>query len=167
VPSDVTGIVGYAVAGTLLYYGSLGAHIPGQPDDPRQYADMWRYREPVGHRVKLGAYLIGTLQNYDPAAYPPRRLVSEALDECNQLEMRRSTRGIMRPVSSGKVFHCANLQAALEDSDAEQELQIIIEAVPAEDWPAVSLLARAYWPTISRCPVANRLHVAGDPPRPS
>jgi hypothetical protein len=155
--------VGYAIAATLVHYGSLGTNIPGQPPDSRSYADAWKYREPFGDRTSLGAYLTGTLQNYDSAAYPPQQLVLDALDECNQLQMVRSVQGNLRPLSTGDVFHCANLHAALNDADAEAELQIIIEAVPAEDWPAVSFLARAYWPTASRWPISALLHVAGDP----
>jgi hypothetical protein len=86
------------------------------------------------------------------------KAVFDALDDCNQLEMIWTARGNLRPLSTGRVFHCANLHA-----DAEAELQIIIEAVPAEDWNAVTLLARVYWPTASRWPIAGRLHVAGDP----
>jgi energy-coupling factor transporter ATP-binding protein EcfA2 len=154
---------GYAIAATLVHYGSLGTNIPGQPPDPRSFADAWKYREPSGDHTRLGAYLTGTLQNYDSAAYPPQQLVLDALDECNQLQMIRSAQGNLRPLSTGNVFHCANLHAALNDADAEAEVQIIIETVPADDWPAVSFLAQAYWPTASRWPISELLHVAGDP----
>lgn len=153
---------GYAIAAVLLHYGSFGAHLPGQPDNPRRFADMWLYREPVGQRVMLGALLLGALQNYDPGSYPPRDLVFKALDDCNQIEMRRSGNGNLRLVSSGEMFNSINLHAALEDRDAEQELQIALDAVPSEDWVAVSMFARAYWPTASRWPVADRLHASGD-----
>ena len=73
------GPAAYEIAATLVYYESFGTHIPGQPSEPRRSADMWRYREPVGDRVRVGALLRGTLQNYDPQNYPPRQLVSEAL----------------------------------------------------------------------------------------
>jgi hypothetical protein len=124
---------------------------------------MWRYREPVGDRVRVGALLRGTLQNYDPQNYPPRQLVSEALQDCDQLELRRTDKGTLRPSRLPKVFNCANLHAALQDPDAELELQVILAALPATDWTAISTVARAYWPAISRWPIADRLHVTGDP----
>lgn len=151
----------YAIAATLLHYGSLGTNIPGQPTNVQRYADAWTHRD-LGDRVRLGAYLLGTLQNYDPNAYPPPTLVFDALDECNQLLMTQNTTGALRPLSTGEVFNCAHLHAALTDPDARVELQVILEAVPPEDWPARSLLARAYWPTASRWPIASRLRVAGD-----
>jgi hypothetical protein len=114
---------------------------------------------------RLGAFLRGTLQNYDPGNYPPRQAVSDALEDCDQLEMRRTDRGNLRPVSSGNMFNCVNVHAALEDPDAEQELQIIIQAVPLEDWPAISLLARAYWPTASPWLISDLLQVPGDLPK--
>jgi hypothetical protein len=40
---------------------------------------------------------------------------------------------------------------------SETEQQIITQVTPPEDWPAESLLARTYWPTASRCPIADRL----------
>ena len=45
---------------------------------------------------------------------------------------------------------------------APVELQVILAALPATDWTAISMLARAYWPAISRWPIADRLHVTGD-----
>jgi len=156
----------YAIAAILVHYGSLGAHIPGQPSDTRQYADAWMYREPFGDRIRLGSFLLAALQNYDPGGYPPPTLVFEALDECNQLHMIRSELGNLRALSTGEMFNSANLHAALTDLDAEAQLQIVLEAIPPEDWLARSLLARAYWPTTSRWPIANQLRVAGDPKQP-
>ena len=156
------GPAAYEIAATLVYYGSFGTHIPGQPSEPRRYADMWRYREPIGDRVRVGALLRGTLQNYDPQNYPPRQLVSEALQDCDQLELRRTDKGTLRPSRLPKVFNCANLHAALQDPDAELELRVILAALSATDWTAISMLARAYWPAISRWPIADRLHVTGD-----
>jgi hypothetical protein len=75
-------------------------------------------------------------------------------------------RGNLRPLSTGEVFNCANLHAALNDADAEAQFQIILEAITPGHWPAQSLLARAYWPAASRWPIANQLHVAGDPTPP-
>lgn len=152
---------GYAIAATLLHYGSLGTHIPGQPSDIQRYAEAWTHRD-VGTRVQLGDYLIDTLQNYDASGYPPSKLVSDALVECNQLSMTRGLTGALRPVSVGEVFNCAAVHAALSDPEATAELQVIIEAIPHQDWPARSLLARSYWPAASRWPVASRLSVAGD-----
>lgn len=151
----------YAIAATLLHYGSLGTNIPGQPPNVQRYADAWTHRD-LGNRVRLGAHLLGILQNYDPNGYPPPTLVFDALDECNQLHMTRNTAGALRPLSTGEVFNCAHLHAAFTDPDACVELQVILEAMPPEDWPARSVLARAYWPTASRWPVASRLSVAGD-----
>lgn len=73
--------------------------------------------------------------------------------------------GGLRPVSAGEVFNCAAVHAALSDPEASAELQLIIEAIPNEDWPAGQLLARSYWPAASRWPVASRLSVAGDTSR--
>ena len=72
---------------------------------------MWRYREPVGDRVRVGALLRRTLQNYDPQNYPPRQLMSEALQDCDQLELRRTDKGTLRPSRLPKIFNCANLHA--------------------------------------------------------
>lgn len=155
---------GYAIAATLLHYGSLGTHIPGQPSDIQRYAEAWAYRD-VGTPVQLGDYLIHTLQSYDAGGYPPSDRVSAALVECNQLSMTRGLTGALRPVSAGEVFNCAAVHAALSDPEASAEFQVIIEAIPDEDWPARSLLARSYWPAASRWPVASRLSVAGDTPR--
>ncbi|WP_396912826.1 NACHT domain-containing protein [Mycolicibacterium sp.] len=152
---------GYAVAATLLHYGSLGTNIPGQPADPQRFADAWTHRD-LGTQVRLGAYLLGTLQNYDPGAYPPSTLVFEALDECNQLLMTRNDSGVLRALSTGEIFNCAHVHAALTDPEASAELQIILEAIPPHDWAARSLLARAYWPAASRWPVASLIKVAGD-----
>jgi hypothetical protein len=149
----------------LHYYGSFGTHIPGQPNDLRAFADAWNYREPTGQVVKVGALLIGTLQNYAPDSYPPQELVLEALNECNQLQMRRTKRGNLRLTTTIRgIFSCRRLLPALADPDAEQELRIIIEAVPKKDWPAITLLARAFWRTASRLPISNELCVEGDPP---
>lgn len=151
----------YAIAATLLHYGSLGTNIPGQPSNLQRFADAWTHRD-LGTQVRLGAYLLGTLQNYDPGNYPPSALVFDALDECNQLLMTRNGSGGLRALSTGAGFHCANLHAAMTDAEASTELQIILEAVPPHDWAARSLLAHAYWPAASRWPVAPLLSVAGD-----
>jgi len=155
---------GYTIASILVHDKSLGAYIPGQPSDTRKYVDAWTLREPLGNRIHLGAYILGILQNYDPGDYPPPTLVFDALDECNQLQLIRSETGNLRRLSAGGVFNCVNFHAALSDADAADLMQIILELIPPEDWPARSLLARAYWPTASRWPIANRLHVSGDPP---
>jgi hypothetical protein len=52
--------------------------------EPQRFTDAWTRRD-LGTQVRPGAYLVGTLQNYDPSAYPPATLVFDALDECNQL----------------------------------------------------------------------------------
>jgi site-specific recombinase XerD len=102
--------------------------------------------------------------------YPPSHLVSAALEETTQLMLWRSDEGGLRPavpVSSREVFSSNNLRAALENSDAEEELKIILAIVPANEWVAISTLARAYWPTASRWSIADNLRVEGDPPDPA
>jgi SpoVK/Ycf46/Vps4 family AAA+-type ATPase len=148
---------GYAIAAAFVHFGELGTHIPGQPGDTRAHVDAWTYREPVGERIPLGDFFVRVLKTYDPGAYPPQQLVAEALHECNQLQMIRSLRGNLRLISEPRTAPTGRLHAALSDPDAETELQIITQAVPPEDWPAVSLLARGYWPTASRWPIADRL----------
>ncbi|MCH9735598.1 MAG: hypothetical protein K0U78_13780 [Actinomycetia bacterium] len=74
----------------------------------------------------------------------------------------RNGSGALRALSTGEVFNCADVHAALTDSEASAELQVILEAIPPHDWVARSLLARAYWPAASRWPVASLLNVAGD-----
>lgn len=150
----------YAIGAVLQHYGAFGNDLPGQPKDSRHFAEKWVYREPYGQRVELGKFLLEALRTYDPTSYPPPELVLRALDECNQLALLRSETGALTPASGSG--HFPNLHAALNDPNGEQDLQIIVEAVPPEDWPAISVLARAYWPTASRSPVAGDLWVAGD-----
>ncbi|SPM33094.1 hypothetical protein AU072_18345, partial [Mycobacterium rhizamassiliense] len=157
--------VGYAVGAILLRFGAFGAHIPGQPADLSQFVDLWNERGPGGQMVEIGQFLLDTLQSYAPESYPPTTLVLRALDECNQLRMRRGKQGNLLPVINfRKAFGAHDLYAALEDSEAEQDLQIIIAAVPPEGWPVITFLAQRYWPTASRWPISERLRVAGDDP---
>jgi len=143
---------------------SVYRRVPSAPRTAplRGYAYMWRFQAPFGQRVKVGALLRGVLQNYAPDNYPPSQLISDALEDCDQLELTRTEGGNLWPLTTGKMFNCADLHAALEDPEPELELRIIVAAVPPEDWTAVSMLARAYWPAPSRWPIGNRLHALGD-----
>ena len=136
------GSVEFAVAATVVTEKWFGANIPGQPAAPEHFADMWRYQSPLGKRVRLGAVLREAVNSYDPSAASLSGMTSAALDECDQLELRRLDSGDLRPVSTGEDFATDSLLAALADRDSETELQMILEvALPERDW----VWAHLYW----------------------
>ncbi|MFI5508959.1 NACHT domain-containing protein [Mycobacterium sp. NPDC051804] len=154
----------YVIAAVLLEYGYFGSRIPGQPEDLKQFTDAWSYAEPVGQRVNAASLMLGALENYDPSSYPPSTTVFDAVNDLRHVEMVRSERGNLRLAGgAGRSSSFTHFRAALDDPDAEQELQIVFEAVPDNDWAMVSVVAQAYWPIASRWPVSARLHVPGDP----
>jgi hypothetical protein len=105
-------------------------------------ARAWRYQSPLGKRVRLGAVLREAVNSYDPSAASLSGTTSAALDECDQLELRRLDSGDLRPVSTGEDFATDSLLAALADRDSETELQMILEvALPERDW----VWAHLYW----------------------
>jgi hypothetical protein len=154
-----------SVAANLLHYGnSFGSTIPGLPEEMSRYVDMWRYKHPTGAKHSVGALLRDALDRYTGGLdYPGRELVSAALDECEQLVLRRTASGDLWSVSSGKVFNCAHLHAALDDSDASAAVQIALDALEPNDWAARSMLARSYWPAVARWPIGSQFRspVAG------
>ena len=89
--------------------------------------------------------------------FPGRERVDEALAECDQLVLRRTAPGDLWSVSSGKVFNCAHLHAALADPDTSVALQIALDTLEPNDWAARSMLARSYWPAVARWPIAGQL----------
>ena len=146
-----------SVAAALLRYGySFGSHLPGLPEDMNRYVDMWLYKAPSGRTHTVGQLLRGALQRYTGGQdYPGRKLVDDALTECEQLVLRRTASGDLWSVSSGKVFNCVHLHAALADSDASAALQIALDALEPNDWAARSMLARSYWPAVARWPIGS------------
>jgi energy-coupling factor transporter ATP-binding protein EcfA2 len=154
-----------SVAANLLHYGnSFGSTIPGLPEEMSRYVDMWRYKHPTGAKHSVGALLRDALDRYTGGLdYPGRELVNAALDECEQLVLRRTASGDLWSVSSGKVFNCAHLHAALADSDASAAVQIALDALEPNDWAARSMLARSYWPAVARWPIGSQFRspVAG------
>jgi energy-coupling factor transporter ATP-binding protein EcfA2 len=154
--------VGFAVAANLVADKRFGTDIPKQPAAPEHFVDMWTHQSPLGERVRLGTVLREAVNSYDPLADAPSEKISKALDECDQLELRRLNGGGLRPVSTGAGFVAGDLLDALGDRDSETELQVALEvALPERDWVAASLLARAAWPSLSRRPVGGRLRFDG------
>lgn len=151
-----------SVSANLLYYGdSFGSAIPGLPENTSRYVDMWRYKAPTGARVTVGQLLREALAGAGAGEdYPARDIVDEALRECDQLVLRRTASGDLWSVNSGKMFNCASLHAALNDTDAQIILKIALESLQSEDWAARSMLARAYWPLAARSPIGARLRAA-------
>lgn len=152
-----------SVAAALLRYGSsFGSQLPGLPENMNRYVDMWLYKAPSGQKHTVGQLLRDALQRYSGGAdYPGRELVEAALAECDQLVLRRTASGDLWPVSSGKVFNCADLHAALTDPDASAALQIALDTLEPNDWAARSMLARSYWPAPARWPVGAQLTRTG------
>lgn len=70
-------------------------------------------------------------------SYPRADLVDPAIADCNQLTLRRTIAGDLWAVTSGKVFNCATLHAALSDPDASDVLEITLESLDEEDWAAI------------------------------
>lgn len=146
------------MAANLLYFGKFGSTIPGLPENMSRYVDMWRYKHPTGARVKVGQLLREALARAGGGEdYPARDIVDEAFTECDQLVLRRTASGDLWSVTSGKVFNCAGLHAALNDPEAKVVLEIALDTLQPEDWAARSMLARAYWPAAARWPIGSRL----------
>ena len=148
-----------SVAAALLRYGaSFGSQLPGLPEDQHRYVDMWRYKAPAGKKHTVGDLLRVALHRYTGGEdFPGRELVDEALAECDQLVLRRTASGDLWSVSSGKVFNCAHLHAALADPDVSVALQIALDTLEPNDWAARSMLARSYWPAVARWPIGGQL----------
>lgn len=148
-----------SVAATLLRHGkSFGSHLPGLPPEMDRYADMWLYKAVSGKKITVGQLLRETLEAWSNGeTYPSAELVQEALEQCDQLTLRRTSSGELWAVSSGKVFNCDKVHAAFSDPDASDVLQIALNLLAPQDWAARSMFARAYWPVPSRWPVGSRL----------
>lgn len=156
-----------SVAANLVYFGTFGSQIPGLPEDMSRYVDMWRYKHPTGAKVKVGQLLREALARAGGEEdYPARELVDEALEECDQLVLRRTAAGDLWSVTSGKAFNCAGLHAALNDPDAAFVLEIALDTLQPEDWAARSMLARAYWPAAARWPIGSELRSTTPSPAP-
>ncbi|KUH70843.1 hypothetical protein AU184_25950 [Mycolicibacterium novocastrense] len=158
--------VQHAVASALIHYGSFGARVPGEPINTARYADMWVYRgpKPQGSAVKLGRLLRGAIEQYGgPNPILSQQLI-DALGDCDNLQLQYNEVGEMRPLTQAgsNRFKSENLMAVLNDPDNSQLLQIAVEELSEDDWPAKSLLARACWPVLARRPVATELRSFAD-----
>ena len=123
-----------------------------------RYVDMWRFKPPTGASAKVGQLLREALARAGAGEdYPAREIVDEALRECDQLVLRRTASGDLWSVTSGKVFNCTAVHAAMSDPDAKVVLEIALDSLQPEDWAARSMLARAYWPAAARWPIGSRL----------
>jgi hypothetical protein len=157
-----SGGVARTVAANLWHYGeAFGSEIPRVTEELGRYLDMWRYRHPTGTRLKVGQLLRDSLSRAGAGDDDPARaLVESALQECDQLTLRRTASGDLWPDTSGKSFTCPALQTALADGEAEFVLELAVEGLEPEDWAARTLLARAYWPTAARQPVGAILRTS-------
>jgi hypothetical protein len=153
--------VQHAVAAALIHYGEFGGRIPGEPTQTARYADLWVYRgaNPKGGAVKLGQLLRTALERYAGPNALLSQLLTDALAECDNLKLQYNEVGEMRPLTEdgSKRFKSENVIAALDDPDDSQFLQIALDELSLDDWPAKSLLARACWPVLTRVPIANDL----------
>ena len=153
--------VQHAVAAALVHYGDFGGRVPGEPSQPARYADMWVYRgpNPSGRAVKLGRVLREALERYAGPSAPVSQLLADALVDCDSLRLQYNEVGEMRPLTrtDSKRFKSENVIAALHNPDDCAFLQIALEELSPEDWPAKSLLARACWPVLTRAPIADDL----------
>lgn len=153
--------VQHATACALIHYGNFGARIPGEPAQPQRYADMWVYRGPdaKGSPVKVGRLLRKTIEAYGGPNTELSQRLNAALDDCDDLQLQYNQFGEMRPLTrtGSKRFRTENLMALLDDSEDAQLLEIALEELSEDDWPAKSLLSRAIWPVLTRAPIAEQL----------
>jgi len=157
-----SGGVTRTVAANLWHYGeAFGSEIPRLEREYSREVDMWQYRHPTGARFKVGELLRESLSDAGAGDdFPARALVDAALQECDQLTLRRTHSGGLWPDMSGKSFTCPALHAALSNDEASVVLELAVEGLRRDDWAARSLLARAYWPTAARRPVGAMLRTS-------
>jgi hypothetical protein len=147
----------HAIAATILYYGSLGPWIAGQPHDLRQYADMWTGRRLEGTEVRLSALLRPSLTAWaDGETGTAATRLKDALPGLNDLVLVRDSVGNLLPVGAFKPLG-ADLLDALSDPDCEELLSICLGELEPGEWTARSLLARSAWSIIAKKPVSQRL----------
>ncbi|MBN7498160.1 NACHT domain-containing protein [Mycobacteroides abscessus] len=151
-----------AIASALIHYGDFGGYIPGEPQNPQRYADMWVYRGPKsqGSPIRLGSLIRNELERYAGKDAISEQL-SAALTDCDTLRLQYNELGEMKPLSSSgsKEFDSPSTYAALSDTDDSELLQIALSELSPDDWPAKSLLARACWPALSRVPISGDLRI--------
>jgi hypothetical protein len=161
--------VQHAIASALIHYGNFGARIPGEPHQTARYADMWVYRgpNPKGRAVTLGYLLRKALESYGGIDAGLSQQLAEALTDCESLKLQYNASGEMRPLTQtgSKRFRSENMMAVLDDPEDCQFLQIALDELSDDDWPAKSLLARACWPVLTRSPVAASLRAFDSIPR--
>ena len=159
--------VQHAIASALIHYGDFGSRIPGEPAQPVRYADMWVYRgpNPKGGRVKLGHLLRETLEAYGGRNIELSQRLISVLADCDDLQLQYNQLGEMRPLTraGSRRFRTENIMALLDDSDDSQLLEIALEELSEDDWPAKSLLSRAVWPVLTRAPIAGLLRAFDTP----
>jgi hypothetical protein len=145
----------HIIASALMHYGTFGTRIPGETDHNR-YVDMWAYRKGSGQRVTVANLLSSVLAVNDIS--PSLRLQS-AIDACDNLVLYRADDGLMKPLETGRRgFDHRPVLAALADQEDANLLQLCLEQLPDDAWPAKSLLARAWWPALTRVEIAATLH---------
>jgi hypothetical protein len=162
--------VQHAIASALNHYGDFGARTTGEPQPTPRYADMWVYPpgpNPKGRTVSVGRLLREALESYGRSNAPFSQRLTEALADCDDLELQYNSFGEMRPLTQtrSRTFRPENVMAVLDDPDDCQLLQIAIDELSGESWPAKSLLARACWPVLSRRRIATLLRSFDGTPR--
>jgi hypothetical protein len=153
--------VQHAIASALIHHGDFGARIPGEPQQTARYADMWVYRgpNPKGRAINLGELLHKAIESYGGSSPALSQQLTSALADCDSLKLEYNAVGEMRPLTQtgSKRFRSENVMAVLDDPDDCQLLQIALDELSDDDWPAKSLLARACWPVLARKPIATLL----------
>jgi len=144
----------HIIAIALLHYGEFGTRIPGQTEHDR-YVDMWAYRKGSGRRVTVAELLSTVLTDNDIPASPGLR---GAISACDNLVLYYASDGLMKPLETGRRgFDHRPILAALADKNDADLLQLCLEELPDDAWPARSLLARACWPALTRTEISAQL----------
>jgi hypothetical protein len=148
-----------AVASILVAEAAFNTVVPGQPSEKRMLHHVAHWSAPIkeGPAVTVGQMLRELFQ--DLGDLPGASLLEAALAECDDLTLRRTQDGGLRPGPATFVHGVSHLSAVLADREATELLQLCLGSIEPAHWLARSVLARAVWSAWSRQPIGDQLQM--------
>lgn len=152
-----------AIARILIHHGRYGGRIPGSYTnaDLQRAVDMWNFQLPkIGHpiRTSVAALIRHSLDELAGAVSPDSAaLVENAMEDLTDVILTRTENGDLWPVTDGHTGEASQLDAALDNSEAAELLQLCLGALDADDWAAKAVVARLIGAKRARKPVSQGL----------